>query len=95
MSKPDLTPPTAEEVADLLHVAEVCLRPSESLVFRRLVAERDRLKRECEALRLVQIQAIELVGEADANRYISQADLDALRALLWRVSIKQGRRPPR
>ncbi len=44
---------------------------------------------ELAALRLVHQEARELIGEADAGGTIPQANLDALRALLWRASGKR------
>lgn len=49
------------------------------------------LERELAALRMVHQEARELVGEADATGVIPLANLDALRALLWRASIKAGK----
>lgn len=61
-----------------------CLRIERKL---RVEAEAER-----DALRLVAIEARELVGEADATGSIPQANLDALRALLWRASVKSKSR---
>lgn len=44
---------------------------------------------ELEALRHVHQEARELIGEADATGEIPLANLNALRALLWRASIKR------
>lgn len=49
------------------------------------------LMEEGDALRMVHQEARELIGEADATGTIPQANIDALRALLWRASIKQGK----
>jgi len=48
----------------------------------------EQLSTELEAVRLVCIEARELIGEADATGEIPQANINALRALLWRASIK-------
>lgn len=49
------------------------------------------MEAELAALRLVHLEARELVGEADATGTIPQANLNALRALLWRASLKKNR----
>ena len=51
-------------------------------------------QREFDALRLVAQEARELVGHYDATGTIDQAGIEALRALLWRASIKAGQRVP-
>jgi hypothetical protein len=48
-------------------------------------------RRELEALRMVHQEACELIGEADATGTIPIANVEALRSLLWRASIKQGK----
>jgi hypothetical protein len=45
------------------------------------------LEKENAALKLVHQEARELIGEADATGVIPQANIDALRALLWRASV--------
>lgn len=43
---------------------------------------------ELKGLRLVHLESRELLGEADARGKVPIANLEALRALLWRVSVK-------
>jgi hypothetical protein len=59
-------------------------------VILRLLDERDRLREANEALSLIHLEARELVGEADASGSIPKANLDALRALLYRASVRQA-----
>jgi hypothetical protein len=53
------------------------------------------MNNELEALRLVAQEARELVGQYDATGTIDRANIEALRALLWRASIKAGQKVPR
>lgn len=53
-----------------------------------LSTDGEAMRRELDALRLVHQEARELVGEADATGQIPQANLEALRALLWRATLK-------
>jgi hypothetical protein len=55
----------------------------------RCLAEIERLRIETDALKMVCTEARELIGEFDADgKEIPRANLEALRALLWRASIK-------
>lgn len=60
----------------------------ERTAMQRLISEQ---RNEIAVLNLVRIEARELVGEADATGVIPQANLEALRALLWRADIRKGR----
>lgn len=59
---------------------------------RAVEAERDAAVRRAEALALVHIEARELVGEADATGVIPEANLNALRALIWRATVQGATR---
>ena len=55
-----------------------------------LVKECRRLREENESLRLVHLEAKELIAEADVNSAIPQPNIDALRSLLCRASRKMN-----
>lgn len=76
---------TEEEVNRLLERFD----QTEPALQRRIVAK---LLKDNAALRMVHQEARELVGEADATGSIPQANIDALRALLWRASIRGASR---
>lgn len=54
-------------------------------------AERDALRAEHDALSMAHTEARELLAEFDATGSLPRENIEALRALVWRADIKQGK----